>query len=100
MRFERGPRCPNRSDFQKNNIGNIFFIPVIIRSIDFSVKNRIYWLVGDKYDDLLSKKTANIRGKKWRNGKKGKFSLYLGKNIILEKRAWGTKSFFDNKYPC
>ena len=57
--------------------------------------------MGKKYDDLL-RKNANIGGKRWKTGKKGKSSLYVGeKNIIFDKRGGGKNIFFwANIHPC
>ena len=46
------------------------------------------WL-GKIYDDFL-RKNANIRGKRWKNGRKGEIFTVLGrKNVNFEKRGWG-----------
>ena len=44
------------------------------------------WL-GKKYDYLL-RKSANIRGKRWKNGKKMDFSVPSGKNITPGLHLW------------
>ena len=48
----------------------------------------IYWLVWEKYDDLL-RKNPNIRGRLWKKGEKRKFSVYLGKKYHFGKRGGG-----------
>ena len=55
-------------------------------------KNMIY---------LSLKKSANIRGNKWKNGEKEDiFTVLGGKNIILEKRGWGKNiNYLDNIDP-
>ena len=60
------------------------------------------WFWG-KYDDL-SRKNANIRGKRWKKGEKEEiFTALWGKNIILEKKGGpGGKNinYLDNIDPC
>ena len=47
-----------------------------------------YRLVGKKYDDLL-RKYANISGKRWKKGGKGRFFTVLGgKKYNFGKRGW------------
>ena len=53
-------------------------------------KNMKYWCMGKKYDDLL-RRDANIRGKSWKNGKKGNFHFTLGKQYNFKKG--------EQKYP-
>ena len=50
--------------------------------------------LGRKYDYLL-RKSANIRGNRWTNGKKGEiFTVPRGKNFIFGKRGEGKISYF------
>ena len=48
--------------------------------------------MGKKYDDFF-RKNANIKGKSWKKGEKGKFSLYLGEKYHLGKKR------VEQKYP-
>ena len=48
-----------------------------------------HWLAGEKYENLLGKKKANIRGRE--TGKKGKYSLYLGEKISFLRKGGGSK---------
>ena len=58
-----------------------------------------YGWLGKKYEDL-SRKNANIKGKRWKKG--GKFSLYLWKKISFWKKGGGAKilSYLDIIHPC
>ena len=61
----------------------------------------IDWL-GIKYDDLSRKKT-NLKGKRLKNGEKGKILTELrGKNIILKKGGAGGQKYLSggNIHPC
>ena len=56
-----------------------------------------YWLLGGKYD--LLRKNANIKGKRCKNGGRGKLSLYLGEKISFWKKVCGAKlSYFGEIY--
>ena len=51
--------------------------------------------------NVISKKETNEEGEGGKTGEKGKFSLYLGGDVILEKRVRGKiYIFFGNIYPC
>ena len=89
------------SVFQRTNSDtlNHSFPGVYIFHFSFWKIWSIGWL-GKKYDYLL-RKNANIRGKRWKNGKKVKFSLYLGGKNHFEKRWWGKNIlFWENIHPC
>ena len=58
-----------------------------------------YLLVGKKYDYLL-RESANVRGKRWKNGEKREFSLYLGENMsFLEMGEGATISYVGKIFP-
>ena len=59
-----------------------------------------YWVVwGWGGYDNLSRKNANLKGKWWKNGKKGEIFTVLGEKISFWKKGCGAEiSYFEEIY--